>query len=165
MKRGIILALMLIALSACAQTEQGAHCPRYDSAEQISILAGINVSTPAKLHKTQDDCTAEYKTKDTTFDLYYWEYSSESKRNREYNHCLVYTSNCKGSLCDSIYQFHYIGPPRKLEIKCKNNKVWMNNSGEIKEKNIDCSVFRGIGKNNQKTWKCEYNQIINENCK
>jgi len=162
MKRGIITALiLLITLTACAQTT--AKCLRYDSTEQISILAGVNLNSPAKLHKTQDDCTAEYKIKDTTFNLYYWKYSSDNKRQGEYNHSLIFTSDCRGSLCDSIYAFHYIGPPRKLEVKCRNNIIWMNNSGEIKEKNMDCNVFKGIGKDNQKTWKCEYNQIIEEN--
>ncbi|MBD3361522.1 hypothetical protein GF358_01890 [Candidatus Woesearchaeota archaeon] len=160
-----IVFILLIFLIGCAPSiELSQECARYADYNQISKLAGIKIKHPVAVKETENDCIAQYTVKDTTFTLYYWKYSSDNKAYSKYNHTLIHISNCKGSLCDSFYEFHYIGPPRELEVTCKNGKIWMNDAGKITEKEINCDVLKNIGKNNQKTWKCEYNQIMEENC-
>ncbi len=163
MRRGIPL-LVLILLVGCTTIELSPECERYSETKQISKLAGIRLGMPIEVIEAKEDCKAKYKKADTTFDLYYWRYSSDKKFYSEFNHSLIHTSNCEGSLCDKIYEFHYLGPPRELEVTCKQGKIRMNDKGNIKEKEIDCNSLKHIGKYNQKTWKCDYNKIIAENC-
>jgi hypothetical protein len=163
MRRTTILLIIILCLAGCtAQTED---CKRYSDTSEINKLTGINTGKPAELIPTADDCSARYKKGDTTFDLYYWAYQSDDSFYTNYNHSLIMMTNCAGSLCEQMYQFHYLGPPRQLEVKCINGNLWMNDAGAIKEKKIDCHAFAGIGKFNQKTWKCDYNTIIEENCR
>ncbi len=167
MKKTTVLIIIMISLclAGCTALQTNQDCRRYSDSEQINNLMGMEIGKPIEFIQEQNDCTARYKLKDTTFDLYYWAYSSDDSFYTNFNHSLIHTANCAGSMCDEIYEFHYLGPPRKLEVKCTDGQMWMNDAGTIKEKKIDCNAFKSIGKNNQKTWKCDYNKIIEENCK
>lgn len=162
LKLAAAIIFMLIVLAGC--TPQNPDCRRYTDYEQINSLMELDIGRPTEYVQEPNDCSAKYRIKDTTFNLYYWAYASDDSFYTNFNHSLAHTSNCTGSMCGQLYEFHYIGPPRGLEVKCTNGKMWMNDSGAIKEKEIECSAFKNISKNNQKTWKCDYNQIIEEHC-
>lgn len=161
----VLLLIIILCLAGCTTTQLNEDCKRYSDSAQINKLMGMDIGKPIERIQEQDDCSARYKIKDTTFDLYYWTYSADDYFYTNYNHSLIRMTNCAGKLCDELYEFHYIGPPRKLEVKCTDGQMWMNDAGAVKEKKIDCSAFGNIGKNNMKTWKCDYNKIIEENCK
>lgn len=160
-----IIILLLIFLTGCASIELNGECSRYADTKQISNLAGIKIGYPVSVDETDKDCTARYKIGGTEFDLYYWTYSSDDDFYTDYNHSVVHTSNCKGSLCPKMYEFHYLGKPRQLEVMCKDGKITMHNKESIVEKPINCSVLKTIGKFNQKTWPCEYNKLMEIHCK
>lgn len=161
----LIPIILIISLIGCSSIELSSECSRYAHSKEISTLLGITVKKPISAIETENDCTAHYSVKDTSFDLYYWKYFSDNEFYSAFNHEMIYTLNCEGSLCSELYEFHYIGEPRKLEVTCKEGKIWMNDEGKITEKEIDCKVLKNIGKNNQKTWKCDYNDIMEVNCK
>ena len=166
MKQTVVLILMMIILCLAGCTSPlSEDCKRYSDSEQINKLMGMDLGKPTEYIQETGDCSARYKIKETIFDLYYWAYSSDDSFYTNFNHSMIHTTNCAGQLCDEIYEFHYIGPPRGLEVKCTDGNMWMNDAGAIKEKKIDCNAFKSIGKTNQKTWKCDYNKIIEENCK
>lgn len=162
--KSILAAVVVLVLIGCTAIPANENCRRYSNSEQINKLIGMDLGRPVEFIQEQNDCSARYTIKDTTFDLYYWEYNSDDYFYTNYNHSMIRTTNCTGLLCDELYEFHYIGPPRDLEVKCINGNMWMNDAGAVKEKKINCNSFNQIGQNNQKTWKCDYNQIIEENC-
>ncbi|MBN1645178.1 hypothetical protein JW851_04050 [Candidatus Woesearchaeota archaeon] len=159
------IPILIVLLIGCTSINLSPECSRYAETKQISNLAGITLRNPTKLIETENDCSAMYSIDDTTFELYYWKYSSNDSFYTKFNHSLIHISNCKGSLCNKLYEFHYTGPPRDLEVTCKQGKIWMNDAGKETEKEINCDILKTIGKNNQKTWKCDYNKIMAENCK
>jgi hypothetical protein len=163
MKR--LLFILLIFLVGCSGIELSSECSRYADKKQISNLAGIHINHPISVLESENDCLGQYSIDDTTFNLYYWKYSSDHSFYTNFNHSLIHTYNCKGKLCDQLYDFHYLGPPRELEVTCRNGIIWMNDEGNEVEKEIDCNVLKNITKSNQKTWPCDYNDIMDVNCK
>lgn len=161
----LIIPILLLFLVGCSGIELSKECIRYADTKQISSLAGIHIMYPAEVIETKNDCSARYKISDTSFDLYYWTYSSDDEFYTSFNHSLIRTSNCRGSLCQKIYEFHYLGPPRQLEVTCRQGKITMHKGEDITEKEIDCNVLKTIGKFNQKTWPCDYNAIMKTHCK
>ena len=161
----VVIILLIVILTGCSSIELSPECERYSETKQISKLAGIKLGMPAEVYEQNQDCFAKYTKGDTSFELYYWHYSSDNKFDAKNNHSMIRTSNCKGIKCNELYEFHYIGPPRDLEVKCKQGKIWMNDQGKIREEQTDCSVFNDIDKYNQKTWKCEYNLMMDKACK
>jgi hypothetical protein len=161
----LLWILLLVFLVGCSSIELSPECSRYSEKKQISNLAGINIKYPVSVLESKNDCLAQYSIGDTTFDLYYWKYTSDDSFYTNFNHSLIHTSNCQGELCNKIYEFHYLGPPRELEVTCRNGIIWMNDKGKEVEKEIDCNVLKKINQYNQKTWKCDYNNIMDVNCK
>jgi len=171
--RKIAIIVIILLLTGCyAQDIQGLskecvqECERYYSDTAIiSDLLGAELPQPHKVICSQPlDCSAKYKIKDTSLNLYYFKNETTEEFYKNFNHKVMHISNCTGTLCSKLNGFHYVGPPRGLEVTCKNNLVIIKNKSETANYTINCDKFKTQNKYLQRTWVCDFNDLVKASC-
>lgn len=169
----LLLVLLLTGCSASGLHSVGLNkecvqeCERYyRNLADISKLLGAEVSKPIEVTCYEPlDCKAKYQINDAVFELYYYKNESTDEFYKAFNHEVMHISNCVGSRCSELNEFHHIGAPRRLEVTCKNNEMYINDKGEERTKqNISCSIFKTQSKYLQRTWVCDFNDLIQASC-
>jgi hypothetical protein len=174
MRKIFALLLLLMLLGCSAQgVDSGSNtdpcvqkCDRYYSnLKDISELLGADLSKPEELICSEPlDCTAKFRIKDTSFDLYYYKNASTEDFYKNFNHEVMHISNCAGPLCEEFNEFHYVGAPRGLEVICKEDFVIITNKHERTNHTIDCDAFKTQNKYNPRTWVCDFNDLVKASC-
>jgi len=168
MKKIFILLLLFLIGCSAQGLNSGVHkeCERYYSnLAEISYLLEMDLSEPEEVFFYEPaDCKARFKIKDTVFDLYYYKNESTDDFYKNFNHEVMYISNCAGALCDELTEFHYSGPPRKLDVVCKNDFAIIKNKHERTNHTITCDHFKTQNKYMPRTWVCDFNDLVKASC-
>lgn len=173
MRKSYVLVLLLVLAGCSVQSmnpepidECAQECERYyTNLAGISELLGMDLPKPYEVICSEPlDCTAKFKIDDTIFDLYYYKNESTEEFYKNFNHEMMHINDCSGELCDELNEFHYIGPPRRLEVTCKDNLVLIKDKSQKSNHTLDCEKLKTQNKYNPRTWVCDFNDLVKASC-